>query len=508
MPYIVTDETDNAFKVQNPDGSQFTVAKKGLSQKMLDKMQALKPKQMAEGGMVTEEDLPPVVPMPSPVSSPYMSPADAFVSSVQPEAVAPMTVVTPQVVPQVPVEVTPAPPAMPVADTLAAKTNPLGLTGDLKAIYDTQTKGLQQEAAAQQERFKAEAKLQQDFADQQMQQQQIYEQKRSELDNELNSIYEKTKSGQIDPNRFWNNQSSGNRIMASVAVALGALGSAITGGKNDALDVIQAQINRDIDAQKAELGQKNNLLSFNLNRLGNMQAAENATRLQQMSVVQAQLQAAAAKSGNKLAQAKLNQALAAYAMDKVEPLKAAQAQQAAIRELSGGNASSFENVPEEVKKRAVKLPNGQYRLAASKEDADQLKEVITSLDGLEKDVDAALEVARKGDGGIGAFGFGTDKYQQSKALQARIINGYGALKDMTKLPAGMSKKIESIVERPGAKQFGIFGDSDNSIKLLEDIKDMIAQKREIEYQTKLPGGGPTQSGKKTSGRALQFKETK
>ena len=28
-------------------------------------MQALKPKQMAEGGMVTEADLPPIVPMPS-----------------------------------------------------------------------------------------------------------------------------------------------------------------------------------------------------------------------------------------------------------------------------------------------------------------------------------------------------------------------------------------------------------------------------------------------------------
>lgn len=494
MPYIVTDETDNAFKVQHPDGAVFTVAKKGLSAKTLEKMQALKPKQMAEGGIVTEADLPPIVPMPSPVSSPYLSPADAFVASVQPDvmvqpsvsAIAPV-----QAVPQVPIEVTPAPAEAPVATEQALpKNNPLGLTGDLKAIYDTSNKGLQQEAAAQAERFKAEAKLQEDFARQQQEQQQVYEQKRAALDGELNHIYEQTKNGQIDPNRFWNNQSSGNRIMASVAVALGALGSAITGGKNDALDVIQSQINRDIDAQKAELGQRNNLLSFNLNRLGNLQAAEQATRLQQLSVVQAQLQAAAAKSGNKLAMANLNKAMAEKMM-QFEPMKAQLAQQAAFAQIAGGQANdkAFALLSKEDQARAVKMPDGSWRLAQGPEEKKQINEVITSLDSLEKDVDDALAFSKNAgaSANLGAFGFGTDAYEQSKALQTRIINGIGALKDMTKLPAGMAKKIENIVPRPGSTNIPFIGDKEGSQKLLQDLKKLISEKRNSEYSTKLLG---------------------
>lgn len=496
MSYIVTDETDNAFKVQHPDGAVFTVAKKGLSAKTLEKMQALKPKQMAEGGIVTQEDLPPILPMPSPVSNPYMSPADAFVSSVQPELVtqAPMTpMIAAAPVPQVPVEVTPAPVAAPVAQAVATaqKLNPLGLTGDLKTITDTQMKGLQQEASALSERYKAEEKLQQDFADQQIKQQEIFKQKEAALDMELKDIYEKTKGGQIDPNRFWNNQSSGNRIMASVAVALGAMGAAITGGKNDALDIIQAQVNRDIEAQKAELGQRNNLLSFNLNRLGNLQAAEQATRLQQMSVLQAQLQSAAAKSGNKLAQAQLNKQMADYFVTRVAPMKSQLAQQQAFAQIAGGGAgdNAFALLGKDDQARAVKMPDGSYKLAQSADDAKQIKEVVTSLDSLEQDVDDALSFA-KGAGAsanIGAFGFGTDAYEQSKALQTRIINGIGALKDMTKLPAGMAKKIENLVPRPGSTNIPLLGDKEGSTKLLLDLKKLIAEKRNSEYSTKLLG---------------------
>ena len=183
--------------------------------------------------------------------------------------------------------------------------------------------------------------------------------------------------------------------MASVAVALGAMGSTITGGKNDALDVIQSQINRDIDAQKSELGQRNNLLSFNLNRLGNLQAAEQATRLQQLSVVQAQLQAAAAKSGNKLAMANLNKQMADKMM-QFDPMKQQLAQQAAFAQIAGGQANdkAFALLSKEDQARAVKMPDGSWRLAQGLKKKKQINEVITSLDSLEKDVDDALAFSK------------------------------------------------------------------------------------------------------------------
>lgn len=55
----------------------------------------------------------------------------------------------------------------------------------------------------------------------------------------------------LDNNRFWSRLDTGNRILAGVALAMGALGQALTQGKsNMALDVINKAIDRDIDEQK------------------------------------------------------------------------------------------------------------------------------------------------------------------------------------------------------------------------------------------------------------------
>lgn len=64
----------------------------------------------------------------------------------------------------------------------------------------------------------------------------------------------------IDPNRFWDSKSTGEKIVAGIAIALGALGQGLSKGtiqSNGALDIINGAINRDIEAQKmAILGKK------------------------------------------------------------------------------------------------------------------------------------------------------------------------------------------------------------------------------------------------------------
>ena len=49
---------------------------------------------------------------------------------------------------------------------------------------------------------------------------------------------------------------SGQRLMSSVAIALGAFGSSLTGGPNFAMQLVNDRINRVIDAQKAEIEKK------------------------------------------------------------------------------------------------------------------------------------------------------------------------------------------------------------------------------------------------------------
>jgi hypothetical protein len=77
------------------------------------------------------------------------------------------------------------------------------------------------------------------------------------------------------------------RILSAVAVAMGAFGASLTGGPNYALQIVNDRINRDIDAQRAELDKKKGkvselgrLLQRNEDLLGNANQAASLTRAQ------------------------------------------------------------------------------------------------------------------------------------------------------------------------------------------------------------------------------------
>lgn len=78
------------------------------------------------------------------------------------------------------------------------------------------------------------------------------EARREALFTDVNAASESLKGMKIDNNRFWSNSSTGNKVMAGISIALGALGQAFTGGdRNYALEIIDKAIDRDIDEQKA-----------------------------------------------------------------------------------------------------------------------------------------------------------------------------------------------------------------------------------------------------------------
>lgn len=60
----------------------------------------------------------------------------------------------------------------------------------------------------------------------------------------------------IEPNRLYANQSTGDKIIAAIGIALGGIASGMTGQKNSALEIIQNAIDRDIEAQKIEVEKK------------------------------------------------------------------------------------------------------------------------------------------------------------------------------------------------------------------------------------------------------------
>lgn len=104
------------------------------------------------------------------------------------------------------------------------------------------------------------------------------------------------KSAKPDPDHLWKERGTGNKILAAIAVGLGAFGSAINGGPNAALDIVQSAIDRDIQAQKdaiankrEDLADRRTMLGMNMERFGDEEAAVLATRAHGIEAAMAQL---------------------------------------------------------------------------------------------------------------------------------------------------------------------------------------------------------------------------
>jgi len=127
---------------------------------------------------------------------------------------------------------------------------------------------------------------------------------RSKIEAQNEDLYNKILNNKVEPNRYWANKSTGNKIAASIAVALGALGSAmLKDNKNDALDIINKAIDNDINAQKADMNNQQSLYQQNLQKYKDVTLAEEATRLQYNAIAQAKVNQIGAKYQGDLSKA-------------------------------------------------------------------------------------------------------------------------------------------------------------------------------------------------------------
>lgn len=119
---------------------------------------------------------------------------------------------------------------------------------------------------------------------------------------DFNKLRDDVASTKINPNQMWQNMSTGNKVLAAFSMVLGGFAGGAN-GKNQAVEVIDKSIDQDIDAQKANLGKKQSLLSDNLRKSGDLREAEQMTRGQMMAGLQGQLSSIGAKYGGDKAKA-------------------------------------------------------------------------------------------------------------------------------------------------------------------------------------------------------------
>lgn len=128
-------------------------------------------------------------------------------------------------------------------------------------------------------------------------------------------------SSKIDPTSWYKdeegNKDWGKTIGAAIAVALGAMGSSMTGAPNFALQIIERAIDRNIDAQKTNLSRKRDEVDLSMSELslardmfGDEAQQHSAAKLALREQAAQRMEIALQKAQNPYIQANLKQTLA------------------------------------------------------------------------------------------------------------------------------------------------------------------------------------------------------
>lgn len=196
----------------------------------------------------------------------------------------------------------------------------------------------------------------------------------------------------VDPSHFWTSQDNASKAMNVLALMAGGWMAGMNGGKNQAVDQINAAIDRDINAQKFNIENSKTKLSATQNQLGMMRqqfgderTAESAVKLSRINSLKAFIDSERSKYQDPVFQAR---AAAVQAQLNIEADKL------------GINLHQWVNqqvVPVGGSDGTGVAPNDNYvpelkGIALSKQDADELRGSILPAYG---DANSLLSQARR-----------------------------------------------------------------------------------------------------------------
>lgn len=115
------------------------------------------------------------------------------------------------------------------------------------------------------------------------------------------ALFNETRNAKIDPAHFFQGKETYQKVLAGIGMLLSGAGSGLTGQPNMAMDVINRAIDRDIDAQKANLANKRNLLSYHLQKTDSLLNATNLTKATMLEATAASIEARSSQMKSDLA---------------------------------------------------------------------------------------------------------------------------------------------------------------------------------------------------------------
>ncbi len=237
-----------------------------------------------------------------------------------------------------------------------------------------------------------------------------YQKQLSTAQNQVQGQYDLLKSSTVKPNQLYENLSTGSKIQAGLAIGLGALGAAFTGGPNQALGIIQNAIDRDIDTQKANVGIREKAFGASqtaystlAKNLGDKELAANMLEKRAYESVGQQLDAQLATTKDSEALAKgqelkanimAKQAEIQERIDTATSAKVSSTAQQGIAPL-GPDGKPIYLPPADIQARMVTYPNGNKMLAGTAEGAGKMQDVIANNQSLNGVIDKMLALREK-----------------------------------------------------------------------------------------------------------------
>lgn len=129
-----------------------------------------------------------------------------------------------------------------------------------------------------------------------------WQNQQAQSENERQAHVQDIQNGHIDPNAYWQDHS---KVAAGIGMILAGFNP--SNRPNAAIEFLNNQINRSMDAQKSNLDSKNNLLRANLEHYRDMHSAQLMTNAMMNDTLAAQMQKAGLEAKNPLArQAAMN----------------------------------------------------------------------------------------------------------------------------------------------------------------------------------------------------------
>lgn len=255
------------------------------------------------------------------------------------------------------------------------------------------------------------------------------------LERERMAHMQDIRDGHVDPDKYWDSHS---KVATGIGIILAGFNP--TNNPNAAINFLKHNMELNIQAQKENLGAKQNLLSANLRQFGNLKDAMDMTRIMQSDVLQNKLAIAAANAASPAAAAAALQAKGQLEMDAGQLFQKLSANKT-VASLVNQAQQDPSKIPAAIQaleavdpKRAAQM-RGRFipgvGLANTEEGAKGLREMGTTVKTVQDGVKRLKEIAKMSGKSMNPKAIAeADTIRSAMIGQLRVpVTGPGAMSD-------------------------------------------------------------------------------